>query len=148
MRVPRPAPTNPAARRDWARRHITNVPAAVAATAPAYGTAQWAELDDSDPAKLAAAIIAAECWATDLEELPARLRVELEAARAAFEAAWEARWAFLFRDAVKVAHAAATPAAFRLRAHYAKTQAQRIAEARKPRPTDRYPRTGSGEHAA
>jgi hypothetical protein len=99
---------------------------------PSYGSPHWAALADDDPRKLAAAVIAAECWATDLDDLPDRLRRELAAARQADEN----RWTELFEDARQTAHAAASPAAFALRAHYAKTQAQRITDARRRRPGD------------
>ncbi|TDW65616.1 DUF2742 domain-containing protein [Kribbella pratensis] len=141
MKVPRWTPANPAAtetRRAWAKAmvaHITD-PTTTPAGLPAYGSPNWAALADDDPHKLAAAVIAAECWATDQDELPDRLCDELANQREAFEAAWEAHWAFLFADAVNVARAAARPAAFTLRAHYATPQAARIADARRPRPGD------------
>jgi hypothetical protein len=139
MKVPRWTPANPdaiTARRGWAKAmvaHITDRPTCL----PIYGSPRWAALADDDPRKLAAAVIAAECWATDQDELPDRARRELAALREAHEAAEERQWAELFEDARQIARAAATPAAFTLRAHYAKTQAERIAEARRPRLGDR-----------
>jgi len=141
MKASRQPITYPADRRAWARQHLAGV-----ADRPTYGSAEWAGLTDDDPRKLAAAIVAAECWASDLDNLPIRLRIELEAAHKAEEA----RWAEWFGIARQAAHNAATPGSFTLRAHYAKTPAERVAQARQPRSTDRYPRpqTESGEHAA
>jgi len=139
MKLPRWTPADPAAitaRRAWAKAmvaHITNRPTDL----PNYGSPRWAALADDDPRKLAAAVIAAECWATDQDELPDRVRRELDAARKAHLAAEEHHWAAAFADARQIARSAASPAAFTLRAHYAKTQTERIAEARRPRPGDR-----------
>jgi len=52
---------------------------------PRYGSAQWLSLPEGDPAKAAAVVVAAECWATEGDELPERLALELENARAAFK---------------------------------------------------------------
>lgn len=146
MKVPRWTPATPAAitaRRAWARAmvaHITD-PTTAPTDLPGYGSPRWAALADDDPRKLAAAVIAAECWATDTDELPHRLRRELDALRTAHEAAEERRWTVADEDARRVIRAAVSPAAFTLRAHYAKTQAERITEARRLRPGD-YP----GQH--
>ncbi|MDX2969853.1 DUF2742 domain-containing protein [Kribbella solani] len=146
MKVPRWTPADPAAitaRKSWAKAmaaHITDPtsPAGGKARPPIYGSPCWAALADDDPRKLAAAVIAAECWATDLDELPDRLRRELDTLHAAYTDAAELRWTEAFEEARQIARSSATPAAFALRAHYAKTQAERITEARRPRPGD-YP---------
>ncbi|MFG1621185.1 DUF2742 domain-containing protein [Kribbella sp. NPDC049227] len=137
MKVPRWTPTDAAAiraRRDWAKAMVARIN-----DRPTYGTPRWAALADDDPRKLAAAVIAAECWATALDELPDRVRRDLDTLRTAHEAAEQADWDARFETARQIARSAATPAAFTLRAHYAKTQVDRIAEARRPRPADRPP---------
>ncbi|MCF6507380.1 hypothetical protein E9549_08160 [Blastococcus sp. MG754426] len=50
---------------------------------PDYGSAEWAALPDGSRAKVAACVIAAECWRTytDPAEVALRLRIELDAAR-------------------------------------------------------------------
>lgn len=138
MKVPRWTPADPAAttaRRAWAKAMVAHITDRI--TNPAYGSPRWAALADDDPRKLAAAVITAECWATDTDDLPNRVRRELDAARQAEEH----RWAEVVEELRRVARAAASPAASTLRAHYAKTQAERIADARRPRPGD-YP----GQH--
>lgn len=135
MKVPRWTPTEPAAiraRRNWAKAMVAHI-----TDRPTYGTPHWATLADDDPRKLAAAVIAAECWATDLDELPNRARRDLDTLRTAHRAAEQADWDTRFETAAQIARSAATPAAFTLRTHYAKTQTDRIAEARRPRPGDR-----------
>lgn len=62
------------ARRKWARAFI-----AVAPDAPAYGSPEWLALPDGSPAKVAATVRAAECWARDGDELEERLWVEVTA---------------------------------------------------------------------
>lgn len=146
MKVPRWTPTDPAAniaRRTWAKAMVATITDPT--RLPTYGTPHWAALADDDPRKLAAAVLAAECWATDLDELPDRVRRDLDAARAAHEAAEDARWTEAFEQARQIAHAQASPAAFALRAHYATTQAERIADARRPRPGD-YPGQNPNHH--
>ncbi|MFK4091115.1 DUF2742 domain-containing protein [Kribbella sp. NPDC020789] len=141
MKVPRWTPATPtaiAARRTWVKAMVAASPD-LPADLPTYGSPHWAALADDDPRKLAAAVIAAECWATDRDELPGRLRDEIADLHAAFNAARDGYWAELFAEAVNVAHAAATPAAFAMRRHYATPQAQRIANARRARPGDRPP---------
>ncbi|MGW7684863.1 hypothetical protein ACWGID_29255 [Kribbella sp. NPDC054772] len=135
MKVPRWTPADPAAttaRRAWATAMVAHITDRT--TNPAYGSPRWAALADDDPHKLAAAVIAAECWATDTDDIPNRVRRELDA----LHQAEERHRAQQFEQATAIARAAATRAAFTLRAHYAKTQAERITEARRPRPGD-YP---------
>jgi hypothetical protein len=62
------------ARKRWARRLMT----APGGPVPAYGTAEWLALPEGDPAKVAAVVRAAECWACDADDLEARLRLEVE----------------------------------------------------------------------
>jgi hypothetical protein len=79
-----PAPavrTNPAdtaSRRAFARAHIDD--AARTGPIPRYGTADWHRLPYADPRRWAAVLIAAECWATDGDNLAANLHTELAAA--------------------------------------------------------------------
>ncbi|MFG1909028.1 DUF2742 domain-containing protein [Kribbella sp. NPDC048928] len=138
MKLPRWTPVDPAtitARRAWAKAMVAHITHRTAD--PAYGSPRWAALADDDPRKLAAAVIAAECWATDTDDLPDRVRRDL----ADLHQVDEHHWAERFDHARKIAQAAASPAAFTLRAHYAHTQAERIADARRHRPGD-YP----GQH--
>jgi hypothetical protein len=65
-----------AARKAWSRPFIAKTP-----DSPAYGTPEWLALPHG-PAKIAAVVRAAECWATDGDNLEARLRIELDAAAA------------------------------------------------------------------
>jgi hypothetical protein len=48
------------ARRAWARVLIRRAP-----DPPVYGSPEWLALDDTDPAKVAAVVAAAECWAQE-----------------------------------------------------------------------------------
>lgn len=63
-------------RREWARRLIArgNPPGTLV---PAYGSPAWCALPESDPARIAAVVLAAEAWAwtsDTLPELPATVR--------------------------------------------------------------------------
>jgi hypothetical protein len=59
---------------------------AAAPDAPAYGSPDWLALPEGTPAKVAAVVRAAECWATEGDELEGRLRHEVEHLAAAFKA--------------------------------------------------------------
>ncbi len=52
---------------------------------PSYGSPEWCRLPHNDPRRIAAVVIAAECWAVDGDDLEARLRRELADAAAAEE---------------------------------------------------------------
>ena len=71
-------------RMEWARRYIAAAP-----DAPAYGTPEWLALPDG-PEKVAAVVRAAECWATEGDDLEHRLAAELEALRRHDKAAEDA----------------------------------------------------------
>ena len=62
-------------RRSWAniliRRSLSPV--------PSYGSPAWLTLQDADPAKVAACVVAAECWAVDGDEIVVNLQRELAA---------------------------------------------------------------------
>lgn len=60
------------ARQEWAKALLGRATGPV----PAYGTAEWLALPDG-PAKVAAVVRAAECWAREADDLEARLRYEL-----------------------------------------------------------------------
>jgi hypothetical protein len=62
------------ARRAWARVLIRR-----AQDPPRYGSPEWLALDDTDRAKIAAVVAAAECWAQEADDLEDRLRRELVA---------------------------------------------------------------------
>lgn len=74
-------------RRYWARMHID-----ADINAPEYGSFAWSALPDSHPGKLAAAIRAAECWASEGDDLEQNLRREIEAMRFAFKAEEDAEY--------------------------------------------------------
>ncbi|TFV67721.1 hypothetical protein E4P40_24010 [Blastococcus sp. CT_GayMR20] len=67
--IPQPLP--------WARALID----AAEGPLPRYGSPEWTALPDSSRIKVAAAVVAAECWrtSTDPAEIALRLEVELEA---------------------------------------------------------------------
>lgn len=48
-----------------------------------YGDDLWHRLPQDHPARIAAVVVAAECWAADGDDLPGRLRADLAAARQA-----------------------------------------------------------------
>jgi hypothetical protein len=75
------------ARQEWAQRLIARHP-----SPPAYGSPEWLELPESHPAKIAAVVIAAECWATDGDELENRLRREVLALSRANKQAEDAEY--------------------------------------------------------
>lgn len=47
--------------------------------APSYGSPEWCALPEGSPAKVAAVVRAAECWAVEGDDLERRLRVEVMA---------------------------------------------------------------------
>jgi hypothetical protein len=51
---------------------------------PSYGSPEWLALPEGDLRKVAAVVRAAECWATEGDELEVRLAREVEQLRAAF----------------------------------------------------------------
>jgi len=70
-------------RRRWAYALIRRSPT----PAPLYGTPEWIALADDDAGKVAAVVVAAECWATAGDTLELDLRREVEAARLAYKQA-------------------------------------------------------------
>lgn len=70
------------ARIEWAARLIC----AAEKPIPRYGDPAWHRLPEGSPAKVAAVVIAAECYAREADELEDRLRAEIEMSRAAFKA--------------------------------------------------------------
>jgi hypothetical protein len=76
-------------RRYWARRMIDR---AKGATLPVYGDATWLTLPEGDPVKVAAVVVAAECWATDGDDIPGRLTVELASSYVATKAVEDAEY--------------------------------------------------------
>lgn len=73
-------------RRDWARRMRT----LAAGPIPSYGSETWLALPEGDGRKVAAVVIAAECWAYGGDELEQRLRAEVAAASVAHKRAEDA----------------------------------------------------------
>jgi len=69
-------------RRRWAYARIHRCP-----TPPPYGSSEWLVLEDDDPGKVAAVMVAAECWAQSGDTLELDLRREVEAARLAHKQA-------------------------------------------------------------
>lgn len=70
-------------RRYWARQLIERQ----TPERPQYGSTQWLMLPNDHPDKVAAAVIAAECWATIADTLEEDLRREIEAAQKAYKRA-------------------------------------------------------------
>lgn len=75
------------ARRAWAARFTSRCTTAP----PGYGTLPWLELDDADPRKVAAVVLAAEFAVTTLEERKAAEDAAWHARRAAHRASWTGR---------------------------------------------------------
>lgn len=74
-----------AARSRWANALIRRAP-----NPPRYGSREWHLLPEGSPAKVAAVVVAAECWAVDADNAEERLRRQLEAERRAFKHAEDA----------------------------------------------------------
>jgi hypothetical protein len=72
-------------RRRWAYRLISRC----ATPGPAYGSPEWLALPDG-PEKVAAVVRAAECWATEGDDLLENLRAEIELSQAALKATEDA----------------------------------------------------------
>ncbi len=93
-----PAAPEASARRRWAYSLIRRASSPV----PFYGSAEWLQLPDGTPAKVAAVVVAAESWARELDDLPERLEHELDerrrAEKAAEDADYQARAAAHRRD--------------------------------------------------
>lgn len=62
------------ARREWAQRFIDRAP-----NPPAYNSPEFLALPEGHPAKIAAVVVAAECWAVGGDNLEADLRIEVMA---------------------------------------------------------------------
>jgi hypothetical protein len=75
------------ARQEWAQCLISRHP-----SPPAYGSPEWLALPESHPAKIAAVVVAAECWARDGDELEYRLRSEVLALSRANKLAEDAEY--------------------------------------------------------
>lgn len=71
-----------ARRRRWAAALIRTAP-----NPPRYGSAEWHQLPEGSPAKIAGAVVAAECWAVEEDDLEDRLHEELADERYAFKRA-------------------------------------------------------------
>jgi len=71
----------------WARRMI----GAVAKPLPSYGSPEWVALPEGDRRKVAAVVVAAECWARDLEHLAEDLRSEFHLAKQREDADYQER---------------------------------------------------------
>lgn len=76
------------ARRVWSSAYIQRGEG----RAPRFGSVEWLNLDDSDPFKIAAVVIAAECWASERDNLPATLEAEIDSLRRAHKAAEDAEY--------------------------------------------------------
>lgn len=61
-------------RRVWARALIDRA----AKPIPPYGSDEWHQLPEACAERIAAVVIAAECWALDGDDLPSRLARELD----------------------------------------------------------------------
>ena len=97
---------------------------------PPYGSTDWVALPEGSPEKIAAVVVAAECWAVDGEELPARLAVEIEADRQAEEHRLDELHAV---NVDMVRRLASRPG---IGTSYAERRARELADAGLPRPGD------------
>ena len=79
--------TTPSPRARWARRFID----AAEKPLPRYGDPDWLALPEGDARKIAAVVIAAECWATDADSLAEAVRLEVEAFKRTEDADYQAR---------------------------------------------------------
>lgn len=75
------------ARARWARRMIE----VAAKPLPRYGSDEWLALPEGDARKVAAVVVAAECWATDADSLAEVIGIEVEAFKRAEDAEYQAR---------------------------------------------------------
>jgi hypothetical protein len=91
-----------------------------------------------DPARIAAVVIAAECWAVDDDEPEGRLSNALETSRVAFKAAEDAEY-----QARAAAHRRSAPRPTTL--SFNERRAAEL-EGAKPRPGDFPGRKGAGAH--
>ncbi|WP_328990055.1 DUF2742 domain-containing protein [Kribbella sp. NBC_01245] len=136
MKLSDPITYDQEARRAWATPYFADV-----ADRPIYGSSEWAALPDDDRRKIAAVVVAAECWATDRDELSQRLRAELEASRETAQAEWD-EWRAANRPAIteankRVVHSLLNPSMVELGRRLSMNEAERVAEARRARPGDR-----------
>jgi hypothetical protein len=83
-------------RRAFARHHIDD--AARRGPVPRYGSPDWHALPYPDPRRWAAIIVAAEAWTVDGDDLPGRLRLELEADAAAEQLLFDQAFAAMAAD--------------------------------------------------
>lgn len=81
------------ARRAWAEQLIRRGRALGAV--PRYSSAAWRALSDNDPRKVAACVVAAECWVDHVDTLEQRLHAEVAAARAERENYEDEQWAVM-----------------------------------------------------
>lgn len=78
-------------RREWAE-HLIRRGRAVGEP-PRYGSREWCALADADSRKVAAVVLAAECWHDHVTRLPERLHDELTAMQQVQQADDEAQFA-------------------------------------------------------
>ena len=97
---------------------------------PTYGSPEWHDLPEGSPEKIAAVVVAAECWALDGDDLPARLAVEIEADRLAEEH----RLDELHAENVDMVHRLASRPGIGM--SYAERRARELADAGLARPGD------------
>lgn len=77
--------------RAWAQ-HLVRRGQALGAV-PRYSSSAWRALPDNDPRKVAACVVAAECWAEHVDTLEERLHTEIATARAEREDYEAEQWA-------------------------------------------------------
>jgi hypothetical protein len=102
---------------------------------PSYGSEAWLALPDGSDEKIAAVVIAAECWAVDGEDLAGRLAREIDAERTAEQHRLDA----LHAENVETVQALAKRPGIGL--SYAERRTRELADAIRPRPGD-YPGRG------
>ena len=112
-------------RRFWARQLIDRAPKPL----PMYGSTNWLILAGGDPRRIAAVVIAAECWATSADSMEADLRREIEALQIGFKAGEDAEY-----QATAAAHRAKCGNSSTLKGFTERRAAQLAAN--QPRPDD------------
>jgi hypothetical protein len=111
-------------RKRWALGLIRRAP-----YPPSYGSAAWLALADNAPAKVSAVVVAAECWATDRDNLAENLRRELDETRWVGKQLEDAEYLAAYR-----AHRQRWRSTPFLDPRL--SQVERVADARRPRPGD------------
>jgi len=114
-------------RRRWAYSLIGKA----ASPRPSYGSQAWLDLPEGSAEKVAAVVVAAECWAVDGDDILERLRRELSDQHDAEDRLRREQF-----DATVVPLVTALALRPHIGTTYAERRARELADALKPRPGD------------